>query len=173
MLAENTEGAKTQEVKSGSPWSESIFAPDTSALHQIQEDTRQSPSFVGFVPLIDAAYIQKGVLNKDFSDIVPLELFRYYCIGLLWIRLLQIRPRSHEYDMFEREILQITSNVEYAVPVQVKLYIQAIGEITTLSGELIYPEYPHIPRDVIGHIHGLFPPLEADFAVHNLYEEIP
>nr|UNI73913.1 MAG: hypothetical protein [brine shrimp partiti-like virus 3] len=140
---------KNPVVKNEPLWKDAIFGPDI-CVRENSPRTRVHPAATGFIPLVEDSY--RYLVKADSRlqrELVP-EAYRYYCVSLLWLRLLSIKRHNGDNLTFiEDQFLTILDRLDLVVPEPISLYLRGIGNINTPNGEHLYPLIPDLPVQLV------------------------
>lgn len=153
--------------------SEAVFGADVAV---IPIDPRQNfaSSYAKIVDLAKETYANFLADNRQMDRVFTEEEFCYYCVALLWIRLIDIKAKQGRITLTteEKEIRKVTTDKVLNVPAPVHAYLSQIGNIVDKMGKETEIEVPDLPIAIAqgmgGYIHNAI-----NLDNHNLWEEIP
>lgn len=125
-----------------------------------------------FNQLVNSSYSTLSRTEKLFSTRVSRSQFFYYCITLLWKRILTVLSLRADFqppylaDVMERKVGSL------AIPKEIGLYLDGIGDIVDYNGvKNILALQAELSDEQYEGISGTFGPLDGD--THYIYETIP
>lgn len=96
----------------------------------------------------------------------------YYHIFLAWLRMLNIREKNQEeLSLMEARIIEATRDIEHTVLEPISIFLRDLSNITTGTGQHLYPTFPPLPVTLVNDQPGYFGPITEENP--TLYEEIP
>jgi hypothetical protein len=133
----------------------------------------QQPSLATYSRLVDLTFNQISVDDTNLTKLWTKEMFQYYCIAMLWLRIVHLKDKQlDDLNPLERQIIEKSLNFTFNIPEPIRLYINGLGEVQTKAGQHIYPAFPPLPATTVDNTPGYFGQ-RITANNHNTYEEIP
>lgn len=153
---------------------DSIFGEEINVRENNMRTSIQ-PNLAAIIPTVNETWIQLSVDNPNIGKEMLVEGIRYYSVGLLWLRIIQLkRANSQALTPAEEDIFRLCESTTFSIPHPIYLYLQALGNIKcTATGQSLIPTFPTLPTTVIEGRGGYYGAINLDDQTHNLYEEIP
>lgn len=153
--------------------SEAIFGADVSV---IPIDPRQNfaSSYAKIVDVAKETYGNYLADNKQMDRVFAEEEFSYYCIALLWVRLIDIKAKQGRVALTteEKEVRKVMADKIMNVPAPIHAYLSQIGNVVDKMGKETEIEVPNFPiaqaQNMGGYIANA---ITAEN--HNVWEEVP
>lgn len=140
---------------------EAIFAP-TTTVREIDPIVRFNNNYAVLLRMPSQMMTIFRTHNPKMSYSINIEALNYYTTGLLWLRLIEQRNCAQRVLTPEEVALRrLTEHVVYSIPEPIYLYLKAIGDVKTSTGQHLHPESPPLPVRVVNGIGGLFGPVQV------------
>lgn len=178
------------QVSTKSPFDESVFSLGLS-VNEVGNRTPFTPSAPALIEISRGIFSELVTDDPSLNKILLPEYLDYYSTAMIWFRFVSLKVKnSQPLTQEEGDVLTLLQSQTFAIPEPLALQLRTIGNIETMNGQHLIPEFPALPTEVIsgfgGH-YGSFsssivpradndepPELEViDPSLHLLYEEIP
>lgn len=157
--------------RTGDPFAESIFGRGLS-VREVNSRTTFSPSLVASVEISRSVFQQLKTDDVQLTKQLTPEFVDYYHTFCIWARIVHLKNKNQEVLTPEEDwLLDVIRNREYTLLGPISVYLRGIGNIVTLTGQHLYPDFPALPTSTVGGKTGFYGAISIDN--HNLYEEIP
>ena len=156
-------------------------APDTGSFFTFNITVRERNPHLAFTPslatypnLVTQVFSQMLIDDNTLTKEWTLEMFQYYAVFLLWLRIIHLKEKFRQ-DLSDQEesLIRKCDNYAFNIPEPISIYLNSLGKIETRAGKHLIPEFPPLPV----HIHDHTPGFHDDAVIgqdnHTLYEEIP
>ncbi|XP_030758050.1 uncharacterized protein LOC115883781 [Sitophilus oryzae] len=176
-LAARNDAAKPQ-ATSANPAEGSVFASQISVRETVQRQTF-TPSAPALIEISRQTYAELLTDDAQLAKVLLPEYFDYYSTAMLWLRIVHLKQRnSQPLTQKEQDLLNLTQVTSFCVPEPLVLQLKQIGNITTMTKQHLYPEFPPFPTAQVANHGGYYGTLQlpapgVNNDLHNLYEEIP
>lgn len=102
------------------------------------------PNLVSLIPTVNEVWIQLSVDDSSIGKQMLVEGIRYYCVGLQWLRIIQLkRTNSQALTPEEEQIGTMCETNTFTVPHPIYLYLKTLGNLKCKStGQTLIPTFP-------------------------------
>lgn len=165
-------------VSTTGPFEHSVFGT-TLSVNEIGNRTPFTPSAPALIEISRSVYSELLTDEPNLAKTFLPEYLDYYSTALLWFRFISLKAKNaNPLTDDESDIITILQTQIFAVPEPISIQLHSLGNIETMSGQHLYPEFPPIPTAVISGQPGFYGTLTppgpgVDNSLHLLYEEIP
>ncbi|APG78157.1 Capsid [Hubei tetragnatha maxillosa virus 8] len=152
---------------------EAIFGVNVS-VQPIEPLQNFQISNANYIPLVNETFDQYSADERMLNRTLCREEFVYYCILLLWFRMLEIKAKQRGVVLIsqEKDIRKAVADLTFNVPQPIQTYLSQIGNVTDKMGKETEIRLPTLPIAQAGG-HGGYHSATIDQESHNLFEEVP
>jgi hypothetical protein len=152
---------------------ESIFGMDIS-VQPIEPLQTFQVTNANYIQLAHETFNQYSADERQLDRIMKREEFVYYCVFLLWIRIIEIKAKQKGVVLTsqEKDIRKAVADLTFNIPQPIQAYLSQIGNVTDKMGketEVLLPTLPIAEAGGFGGYHASAVNVES----HCLFEEVP
>lgn len=180
------------QVTTKSPFDDSVFAQGFT-VNEVGNRTTFTPSAPAMIEISRGVFTELVTDDPNLQKLILPEYVDYYATAMLWFRITSLKAKnSQPLTSEEQDLLTILQTTSFCVPDPIALQLRTLGNLETVTGQHLIPEFPPLPTTTIQSIGGYFglfsspePPADRqDLAAHQarlnqmdnlhlLYEELP
>lgn len=126
-----------------------------------------------YMSLIDETFSKICKDDVKVTKLVSIELYRYYCVSLLWARIINLKMATKQRTAAteDRYLLNLTEK-QFRIPGPILGFLKTMGTAVDMGDKEFVVTYPDLPSITIGQIKG-FHAVNINEQNYNLFEEIP
>jgi len=153
--------------------SEAIFGVDVTVV-EIKPRKEFSTSFANLPSIAIETHKQCAINERQIDRIITKEEMAYYSVGLLWMRLIDIKAKQAKEALTteEKSIRKVMEDIEFNVPQPISAYLNQVGTYKDALGKTTNLTVPELPIQKVQGLGG-YHSRQIDLDSHNLFKEVP